>query len=111
MKAKLRQLPNESEDIDMEWSLFRSAIIASALDCCGQKWLRVAGDAGDGEKSTPGGTRTLKKLFEQRKMHSRPCCKTDRHLICNPDTLIREKLQLWLEKSSKRNHGRSSVVG
>ena len=41
-----------------------------------------------------GGTKRLKKLFEQRKMRSRPGYRTDRHLICNPGTLRREKRQL-----------------
>ena len=40
-------------------------------------------------------TKRLKKLFEQRKMRSRPGYRTDRHLICNPGTLRREKQQLW----------------
>ena len=41
-----------------------------------------------------GGTKRLKKLFEQRKMRSRPGYRTDRHLIYNPGTLRREKRQL-----------------
>ena len=41
-----------------------------------------------------GGTKKLKKLFEQRKMRSRPGYRTDRHLICNPGTLKRQKRQL-----------------
>ena len=41
-----------------------------------------------------GGTKRFKKLFEQRKMRSRPCYRTDRHLICNPGTLRYEKRQL-----------------
>ena len=41
-----------------------------------------------------GGTKRLKKLFELRKMRSRPGYGTDRHLICNPGTLRREKRQL-----------------
>jgi len=53
MTANFRQLSDESEDIEMEWSLFRSAIIASTVKCCGQKRLRVVKDS---EK------RTLKKL-------------------------------------------------
>jgi len=82
---------DESEDIEKEWSLFRSAIIASAVECCGQKRLVV----GDSEKRTPRWNfRMLKKLFEQRKMHSKPCCRTGLHLIYNPGTLRREKLQL-----------------
>jgi len=47
------------------------------------------------DREHPGGTRVLKNLFEQRKMHSRPCCRTGRHLICNPYTLRRVRLQLW----------------
>ena len=42
-------------------------------------------------KEHVGGTKRLKKLFEQRKMRSRPGYRTDRHLICNPDTQRREK--------------------
>jgi len=34
MAVKFRQLPDESKDIEKEWSLFRSAIIASAVECC-----------------------------------------------------------------------------
>ena len=40
-------------------------------------------------------TKRLKKLFEQRKMRSRPCYRTDCHLICILGTLRREKRQLW----------------
>jgi len=45
MTVKFRQLPNESEDIEKEWSLFRSVIIVSTVEWCGQKRLRVAGDS------------------------------------------------------------------
>ena len=38
-------------------------------------------------KEQLGGTKRLKKLFEQRKMRSKRCCSTDRHLICNSTTL------------------------
>ena len=61
--------------------------------------LKVVGENGlelraiDGKEHL-GGTKWLKKLFEQRKMHLRPCYRTDRHLICNPGTLRREKRQL-----------------
>jgi len=34
----------------MEWSLFRSAVIASAVECCRQKRLKVSGD---NENRTP----------------------------------------------------------
>jgi len=53
MSAKFRKLLDESENIEKEWSLFRSAIIASSVECCdswAKAWLRVAGDS---EKRTP----------------------------------------------------------
>jgi len=50
MTRKFKQLPDESEDIKMEWSLFRSAMITSAVEYCEQNRLRVAGDS---EKRTP----------------------------------------------------------
>ena len=45
-------------------------------------------------KEDLGGTKRLKKLFEQRKMRLRPGCRADRHLICNPGTLRCKKRQL-----------------
>jgi len=52
----------------------------------------------------------LKKLSEQRKMHSSPCCRTGRHLICNPGCGTR-KAAVLAAKKVQRNHGLSSVVG
>ena len=49
ISSKFRQLFDVSEDIEKEWLLFRSAIISSAVESCGQKRLRVAGN---GEKIT-----------------------------------------------------------
>ena len=50
ISSKFRQLPDASEDIEMEWLLFISAIISSAAESCGRKRLRVADDS---EKITP----------------------------------------------------------
>ena len=61
VSSKFRQLPDVSQDIEKEWLLFRSAIISSAAESCGQKRLRVAGDS---EKRNLGGTKRLKKLLE-----------------------------------------------
>ena len=91
ISSKFRQLPDVSEDIEKKWLLFRSAIISSAAESCGQKWLRVGSDS---KKEHLGGTKRLKKLFAQRKMRSTPGYRTDRHLICNPGTLKRKKWQL-----------------
>ena len=90
ISPKVRRLPDVSEDIENEWLLFKSATISSAAERCVQKRLRVAGDS---EKRTPWWNQEEKKLFEQRKMRSRPCYWTDRCLICNPATLRREKRQ------------------
>jgi len=73
--------------------IVQSEIIASAVECCGQKQLRMA----EYSKKRTHLTRMLKKLFKQRKMHSRRSCRTSdlkscrtssRHLICNPGTPI-----------------------
>ena len=53
-----------------------------------------------------GETKRLKKLFEQRKMRSRPGYRTDRHLICNPDTLRREKRQFGSKEIQEEVLGR-----
>ena len=50
MATKFRQLPEVFEDIEMEWSLFRTAMISSAVENCGSKRLRIAAS---GEKRTP----------------------------------------------------------
>ena len=50
ISSKFRQLPDPSEDIEKEWLPFTSAIISSAAESCGRKWLGVAGDS---EKRTP----------------------------------------------------------
>ena len=89
--AKFRQLSAVSEDIEMEWLLFRTAMISSAVKSCGRKWLKMA--RGSGKKNL-GGTKMFKKLSEQRKMRLRPCCKTGHHLICDPGIQRHKNLQL-----------------
>ena len=63
-----RKLLEVSEDIKLEWSLFRTAMILSAVDERGLEWPGVV------RKEHLGGTKMLKKLSEQRKMRLRPCC-------------------------------------
>ena len=50
MAAKFQQLPEVSEDIEMKWSLLRTAMISSAAKCCGRKQLRMTVGR---EKRTP----------------------------------------------------------
>ena len=42
MVAKFQQLLEVSEDIQMEWSLFRTVMISLAVENCGRKRLRMA---------------------------------------------------------------------
>ena len=64
MSSKFRQLPDVSEDVEMEWSLFKSAIISSAAECCGQKRLRVAAGS---EKRTPWWNQDVKEAIRAKK--------------------------------------------
>ena len=64
MSAKFRELPDVSEDIEMEWSLFRSAIISSAAECCGRKRLRLAASS---EKRTPWWNQDVKEAIRAKK--------------------------------------------
>ena len=64
MSAKFRKLPDVSEDIEMEWSLFRSAIILSTAECCGRKRLRLAASC---EKRTPWWNQDLKEAIRAKK--------------------------------------------
>ena len=41
MKAKFQQLPEVSEDIELEWSLFQTAMISSAVENCRRKRLKM----------------------------------------------------------------------
>ena len=62
----LRELSDFTEDIKTEWDLFKSAVITSAAASCGCKC--VGGQMG-GEKKLLDGTKKLKKLSLQRKVH------------------------------------------
>ena len=50
MAVKFEQLSKFFEDSEMEWSLFQTAMISSALESCGQKRLRMS--AGSKKKNT-----------------------------------------------------------
>ena len=60
-------------------------------ESCGQKRLRMAGDS---EKITPWWNQEVKEAIRAKKDALRPGYRTDRHLICNPGTLRREKRRL-----------------
>jgi len=95
MKAKFRQLPDESEDIEKKWSLFSSAIIASAVECCGQKRLRLAEDS---EKRTPWWNQDVKKAIRAKKGIIQGLVTEQVGLssdLQSRGTLRCEKLQLW----------------
>ena len=62
--TKFRELPNVSEDVEMEWSLFRSAIISSAVECSGEKQLRMAAGI---KKRTPWWNQDVKEIIRAKK--------------------------------------------
>ena len=64
ISSKFRQLPNVSKDIKKEWLLFRSSIISSASESCGQKRLIVTGDS---EKRTPWWNQEVKEAIRATK--------------------------------------------
>ena len=59
-----RELPDYTEDVETEWDLFKSAVIiptAAMVANLGEvKWIV--------RKELLGGTKKLKKLFQQRKL-------------------------------------------
>ena len=59
---KCKQLPDPSEDIETEWTLFKLALISSAVECCGQKRIRVAV-----EKRTPWWNQDVKIAIQAKK--------------------------------------------
>ena len=54
-----------TEDIETEWCLFRTTVIASATNCCGRK--RVGGTKGS-EKRTPSWNQEVKKAVRAKKV-------------------------------------------
>ena len=64
MSSKFRQLPDVSEDIELEWTLFRTAVISSAAECCGRKRLRKTGES---EKRTPWWNDDVKQAIRMKK--------------------------------------------
>ena len=73
----------------MERSLFRTAMISSAVESCRGKQFKMARDS---EKRTPWWNQDVKETIRAKKMRLRPCCKTGHHLICYPGIQRREKL-------------------
>ena len=64
ISSKFKLLPDVSEDIEKEWLLFRSAIISSAAESCGQKRIKGADDS---EKRTPWWNQEVKEAIRAKK--------------------------------------------
>ena len=64
MAAKLQQLPDVSEDIEMEWLLFRTAMNSLAVESCGRKRIRVAASS---EKKIPWWNQDIKETIRAKK--------------------------------------------
>ena len=108
ISSEFKQLPDVSEDIEKDWLSFHQ--LHSPLLSFHQL-LKVVGHNGIEwraivRKEHLGGIKRLKKLFEQRKMCSKPCHRIDRNLICNPGTLRRKnksKEKSWEEFGRRLN--------
>ena len=67
MQAKLlllRELPDSTENIEIEWNLFKSAVITSAADSCGCKCV---GGQMDSEKRTGWWNKEVKEVIHAKK--------------------------------------------
>ena len=63
--CKFKELPTSTEDIETEWCLFQTAVIASATNCCGRK--RVGGTKSS-EKRTPWWNQEARKAICAKKV-------------------------------------------
>ena len=63
--SKLKELPISIEDIEIEWRLFRRAVIRSASNCCGRK--RVEGTKSI-EKITSWWNQQVKEAIRAKKV-------------------------------------------
>ena len=80
--TKFQQLPEISSNMKIKWLLFQTAMISSAIKCCGQKRFRMEEDS---KKKHFGRNKVLKMLSEQKKkMRLRSCCKRGFHLFVIP---------------------------
>ena len=64
MAAKSQLLQEISKDIEIEWSLFRTAMISSVVETWGQKRLRMAAGS---EKRTPRWNQDVKETIRAKK--------------------------------------------
>ena len=64
MAAKFLQLAEVSDDIELEWSLFRTAMISAIVESCGQKRHRMVVSS---EKRTPWWNQDVKKAIRAKK--------------------------------------------
>ena len=62
MATKLRQLPEFSEDVEVEWSFFQ--ITLSAVESCEQKRIRLAAGC---EKKTLSWNQDVKEAIQAKK--------------------------------------------
>ena len=77
--TKFRQLPEISQDIELECLLFQTAMISSAVESCGPKWLIATAGS---KKRTPWWNQEVKEAIRAKKDALRRCCRTAL-LICN----------------------------
>ena len=63
--SKFKELPTSTEDIETEWCLLRTAVIAFTTNCCGRK--RVGGTKSS-EKRTPWWNQGVNEAIRAKKV-------------------------------------------
>ena len=90
----------------MEWLLFRTAMISSAVESCRRKQLRMVV-----RKEHLSGTKMLQKLTEQRKMRLKALLQNRSSFDLQSRYSEARKVATQVVKMSKEYSARSSVVG
>ena len=101
MTSKFKKLPASTEEIETEWCLLRTAVITSAIKCCGRK--RV-GETKSSEKRTPWWNHEVKEGICAKKVtwleigyQLNFVCSTLKHVCRQPQKLN------YLQKRPQRN--------
>ena len=108
MAVKFRQLFKDFEDIEMEWWLFRKAMISSAVGSCEQKRLRMA--VGN-EKRTPWWNLDIKEAIRAKVNAFKALLQNRSSSDLRSRYWKAQKAAALAVKTSKNVLGRSLVVG
>ena len=106
--SKFKELPTSTEDIETEWCLFQTAVIASATNCCGRK--RVGGTKSS-EKRTPWWNQEVKEAIRAKKVAYKPGLQISHHLNFVRSTLKHVRRQPQKLNCLRKGPGRNLEKG